>query len=188
MRDILGPDHFGSFMQSYTAGLAHAADDGAVNKAGLFRESGFNPATGETNFVASDKTNTDDAKWTKGKRDYAVSQSKAGKIPGFEGSIDTIGGKPAIISSAAMERVADMFGNVTKNIISSIDKQNIDTFSTSFENMQLVHIQDLLKKMLAKAPDGQGLTALLQRTTLGARARTLGMPSTFSHQGKDIKL
>lgn len=183
LKGILGKDRFGSFMQNYTAGLSHAADDGAVNKAGLFREQ-FNAATGETSFKAADSS---DADWSKGKRDYAIAQSKAGKIPGFSGSIDSKGGQPAIVSDEAVKRVADMFGNITKNVVSSVDKQSIDTFNEAFKNMDMGQIEHLLERMLEKAPDPDGLEALMRRTNLGEKARAANV-KVVSQGGKNLTL
>ncbi len=192
LRQNLGKN-FGSFMQSFTAGLAFSADDGAVNKAGLFKED-FNVKTGESNFHAADMSDVNgDAKWHGGKREWSVAQSKATKIQGFGGSVDNavVNGqvKISISSDAAQDRIANMFGNVTANIVSSIDKTNIEDFNDAFANMAKDKIESLLSKMLAKAKDPAGLETLFKRTKLKEiYAQKGGTDHYVDPQGRRIEL
>lgn len=179
-KEVFGDDQdaYLAFMRSFTDGLMHSATDGAVNKAGLFKED-YDASKGRSVFRAVDYTKKDtagnfvDKEWSQGKRTYALSQIKPGKAEGFEGTIDRSGGKYVIESNSAKQRVADIWGNITTNIVSNVDKQNIDTFDAAFEAMLsknrtqgLFDIQEMIDKMREKASDEKGIVALLKRTKL----------------------
>lgn len=173
-KDVYGDDKnaYLAFMRSFTDGLMHSAADGAVNKAGLFKED-FDATTGDSIFRAVDYTNSNDKGWSEAKREFALSQAKSGRVEGFEGTIDRKGGKYVIESDSAMDRVAHIWGNITTNVVSSVDKQNIDTFNSAFDAMiaadrtqAIKDIQKMVDKMRAKATDERGIRALLKRTNL----------------------
>ncbi|MBU0596860.1 hypothetical protein KJ641_00035, partial [Patescibacteria group bacterium] len=176
MENIMG-DGYTAFMRSFTDGLAKSSVDGAVSKAGLFREEievGSNNIP-RSKFVAVDPTDAspdglERKKWSDGKRGYALSQAKYGRMEGFEGSLDQVevGGetKHVITSDEAVKRTAAMWGGVSSNVTASVDMQNIDTFNEAFENMHFHEVQNLLDEMMKKAKDTQGIMALMKRTNL----------------------
>jgi len=173
-KDVYGDDKnaYLAFMRSFTDGLMHSAADGAVNKAGLFKED-FDATTGNSVFRAVNYTNKKDKDWSEAKRGFALSQAKSGKVEGFEGTIDRQGGKYVIESDSAKDRVAHIWGNITANVVSNVDKQNIDTFNEAFDAMiakdrvkAIKDIQDMVTKMRAKATGDLGIRALLKRTNL----------------------
>lgn len=184
LKDTLGQS-FTSVMRSYTAGLAHASEDGAVAKGGLFREK-FDPDKGSSEFIAADVGDAEgkrpgpDKSWSEGKIAWAASESKATKIHGFSGSIDSVNGQMKIVSDAAQDLIANIFGSITKNVINQVHEFNINDFNESFKNMSKAEIEPLLRKMMDKAESMDGLNALFKRMDTKKLAAKLGV-SQFTH-------
>lgn len=159
-------DRFNSFMESFVNNSEKAAQDGAINLSGLFRGK-LNTKTHQMDYHAVNLEDKEDREHSKEKRDYALSQSKAGKVTGVSSSVDRINGKVRIKSKAAVKRIADMFGPITPHGATSTDKQNIDTLSEAFANAENDdEIKTILAAMRAKATSFNNIKVLLKRTNL----------------------
>jgi hypothetical protein len=170
LRTNLGDEKYNTVMESLTNSLEKASQDGAINKAGLFRGV-LNRKTNQMEYRAVDLTahgpeGDEDRKHNKDKRDYALAQTKASRVTGFGASIDTVNGESTISSAEAVRRTAEIFGSVTGNMVNNIDRQNIDTFNQAFKNMEIPQIKTLITVMRSKAKNPAGMQALLKRTDL----------------------
>lgn len=141
-----------AFMEEMMDRLNIMADDGAVGYAGNFRQDS------STNKVRRTIMATDEG-YIEGKRDWAVSQSKFGKM-GFEGSMDNVGGKYMIQSAKALEHVATMFAGLTKQSVNRIDNNAIMNIVKAVKNGSN---GTAIKNAIASTSGPDGVEALLKR-------------------------
>jgi hypothetical protein len=138
-----------AYVEQVANALNDMAEQGATHFAGLFKGE---MVGGKFKIRA---TNMDhDAQYVEGKREWAISQSKIGRIHGFGASIDndvvtnpdgTKSIKPRIKSDAARNNVAKIFASLTSNNLGNVDQNNIDTLALAVNNAETA---DEIKKII----------------------------------------
>ncbi len=123
--------------------LNNMAEQGATHFAGLFK--GKMNTEGKWQISATDLSDDENRQYVEGKKDWAISQSKVGKIHGFTASIDNDvvtdkdgvqSVKHRIKSKAARNNVAKIFASLTSNNLGNVDQNNIDTLALAVKNAE----------------------------------------------------
>ena len=175
LAEVMGP----GYMEQMVDSLNAMADDGASGFAGMFKTR-IDPKTNHTKVlptrIITEEVEEVDAEGNKkkiekqaegsdfayiqGKRDWAVSQSKLGKV-GFEGSIDSENGKAMIKSAKALENVANMFAGLNRNNVQRVDANAIGTLVNAIKNSNDKGAR--IMEAIAKQANQDGVEALLKR-------------------------
>jgi hypothetical protein len=139
----------GAYVEQVANALNDMAEQGASHYAGLFKGE---MVEGKFKIRATEMER--DGQYVEGKREWAISQSKVGKIHGFDASVDNdvvqgAGGKKEIKvrieSKTALDNVGKIFASLTANNLGNVDQNNIDTLARAMKN---AHDGEEVKKIL----------------------------------------